>query len=81
MPTRRDPVVNDVVETKVGSVTLIVRILDIEFGNYTRTETVEVLQAPEGHDFPEVITIKRLDVLLSEGVHSKRNVESKLPRH
>lgn len=60
MPTRRDPVVNDVVETKVGSVTLIVRILDIEFGNYTRTETVEVLRAPEGHDFPEVITIKRL---------------------
>ncbi|CAH0022729.1 unnamed protein product [Clonostachys rhizophaga] len=60
MPTRRDPDVNDVVETKVGSVTLIVRILDIEFGNYTRTETVEVLRAPQGHDFPEVITIKRL---------------------
>ncbi|CAH0046357.1 unnamed protein product [Clonostachys solani] len=60
MTNPTDPVVDDIVETRVGRITLTVRILDIEFGNYTRTETVEVLRAPEGHDFPEIITIKRL---------------------
>ncbi|VUC37005.1 unnamed protein product [Clonostachys rosea] len=58
--TRENPEVNAVIETRVGDIILTVRILKVEFGDYTRTETVEVLQAPEGHNFPQIITIKRL---------------------